>query len=204
MDYRFSITLDELPSRLVNGMVFIRVFPEMYEKVGSFILGDLESIHTEKRRYNPVDHAVRFGEVAVISVKETADVKPGDLVWFDYLSGINAKLFDVKGKYYYLLEYSSLIVRKRGDEVMPLNGMVLCEPIFKTERLGAYEVELVDPNNAIIRYMQGSDENAELKPGDKIFTKSPVMFLEDKTHLFFDGKMYRFLSLNKILAKCHE
>lgn len=210
-DYRSSIMLEKLPQRILNGKVLIRVFPDEYLKVGNLMLGDIESVHTEKRRYQPVDHAIRYGEVVLkssgLSLSENItahiEVEVGDLVWFDFHSGMTATLFEIGKCYYYLLDYASLIVRKRGDEIYPLNGKVLCEPVIKKKSALGYEEEYVDAKEAIVKYVGQVVEHkhkkaAPVKVGDRIITRQPIIFLENDLHLFLDGNKYRFVSIFNI------
>ena len=45
------------------------------------------------------------------------EVEEGDLVWFDYLAGIECNQVECKGKLYYILPYHTLYVAKRKKRI---------------------------------------------------------------------------------------
>lgn len=66
------------------------------------------------------------------------EVMPGDEVWFQYDAVINAYKngnlnYTEDGKLHILANYSLLYVAKRGDQIIPLNGYCLVEPIYADE-----------------------------------------------------------------------
>lgn len=215
-DYRPEIVLDSFPKRMIGGNILIRVFPEEYLKVGSIILGDMESINTEKHRFNPANHAIRRGRVELCNegavadcdmFKSVVDVKIGDYVWFDYLTGINSILLRYKNNYYYILNYTDLICRKRNDTIYPLNGYVLCDLVkWKHPYLGHEEI---DRQKAVVRYVGQNVEykyrsTCNVNVNDTVITYSPIYMLEDDTHLLLDGNKYRVLKRSQLEAIYEE
>lgn len=213
-DYRDEVTLNGLPKRLIGGNVLVRVNPEEYIRINGLLLGDIESIHTEKKRFNPSNHAIRHGVVALCNTgvmtendmfRSVVDVVPGDTVWFDYLTGINANLLCINDEYYYLFNYTELICRKRGGVIYPLNGYVLCE--LCKEKHPFLSDEVVVSHKAVVKHIGQSVEYkfrtaASPKVNDVVITDSPVYMLEDDLHLFLDGNKYRVLKLSQIDAIC--
>lgn len=101
--------------------------------------------------FKEAQHAPVFGEVIAPPKKLTfirngvdglndivdLEIEKGDIVYFKYIAYLNAfksennpedKSFQIPGDTcdYILVRYDSLIVRKRNDELYPLNGYVLC------------------------------------------------------------------------------
>src|SRR5574344_1074587 len=94
------IKLDTLDITPIKGKVLVRVYPERYiQTAGGLILGDIESVNEEWRRFLPDAHAVRYGTVVAIPKEEMYDnnlystpmnLRIGDEVWFDFHSGMYA------------------------------------------------------------------------------------------------------------------
>lgn len=213
-EYRSEITLPKIPQRVIGGNILVRVDPEEYIRVKGLILGDIESIHTEKKRFNPSNHAIRHGVVTLCNTGAKAendmftsevDVVAGDMVWFDYMTGINATLFCIDNTYYYMFHYTDLICRKRNDEIYPLNGYILCD--LYEDAMPFLPDKVVIPQKAVVKYV-GQDveykyrSGANVNVGDVVLTNSPIYMLEDDLHLFLDGSKYRVLKRSQIDAVC--
>jgi len=110
------------------------------------------------------------------------EVEEGDLVYFDYLAGIECNQIECKGELYYVLPYHTLYVAKRtyvwdciggingevllgkdGHEyvweppgewyrTIPLNGYVLLEPVIKEEGYKDFKFEREKAKYAIVAY----------------------------------------------------
>lgn len=67
--------------------------------------------------------------------KTSIEVKSGDLVFYSFEAAYDClndtgKIFvDENNTKYFLLDYFDLFVAKRGEEIIPVNGYVLCEPV---------------------------------------------------------------------------
>ncbi len=109
------------------------------------------------------------------------EIEEGDLVWFDYLTGLECNKVECKGKLYYILPYYTLYVAKKiikggfewsdeGDgrssvnfkkgkgpfnveKIIPLNGYILCEPIINTEKYIDFEFEREEAKYAMVAYV---------------------------------------------------
>lgn len=68
------------------------------------------------------------------------ELQKGDIVWFHYLAYVNAmpgpnqdvtKYYEIEGEEWYciLVDYKSIFVAKRQDQIMPLNGHVIISPL---------------------------------------------------------------------------
>jgi len=126
------------------------------------------------------------------------EVEPGDLVWFDYLSGIECNQIECKGELYYVLPYHTLYVSRRKEEVIPLNGYVLLEPIIKEEGYKDFKFDRERAKDAIVAYSGSCNkkyrnkqyyDDPAIKAGEKvIYGKVSGLFLEQEEHSSFNGK----------------
>ena len=215
---RESIKIDSFPKRVLSYNVIVEVDPEPYTKLGksNLLLGDIEDITTEKKRFNPAAHAVRHGVVRLVCEKKRMPVgkkkdgyvdielQEGDLVWFSYYEGINAPLLEYKEKYFYILPYISLYVRKRGNEIYPLNGSILCTPKQIEEVNGIILGNAMPLNKAEVSFvgqMPSNVSESDVPPvGSDVYSTAPVIMLEDDNHLLLNGNPYRVLNIEQISA----
>jgi len=132
------------------------------------------------------------------------EVKEGDQVWFDYLTGIECNQIECKGKLYYVLPYHTLYVTRRKEEVIPLNGYVLLEPIIKEEGYKDFKFERERAKYAMVAYSGSCNkryhnkqyyDDPDIKAGEKvIYGKVSGLFLEQEEHSSFNGnKRYRII-----------
>ena len=132
------------------------------------------------------------------------EVEEGDLVYFDYLAGIECNQIECKGKLYYVLPYHTLYVVRRKEEVIPLNGYVLLEPIIKEEGYKDFKFDRERAKYAIVAYSGSCNkkyrnkqyyDDPDIKAGEKIvYGKVSGLFLEQEEHSSFNGdKRYRII-----------
>lgn len=69
------------------------------------------------------------------------EIKPADMVWFDYFASVNCDVLVSDERAFYVINYCDLYVAKRGEEIIPLNGYCLCEPI-KVKHESKYAVNI--------------------------------------------------------------
>ncbi len=142
------------------------------------------------------------------------EIEEGDLVWFDYLAGIECNQIECKGKLYYVLPYHTLYVARRAgnytlmadykpsEKVIPLNGYVLLEPIINKEKFIKFEIEREDAKYAIVAYSGSCNkkygdskyyDDPAIKAGEMvIYGKVLGLFLEQEEHSSFnEDKRYR-------------
>ena len=122
--------------------------------------------------------------------------------------GNNAEVCKFEDKYYYILNYTDMIVLKRGDYIETLNGHLLCETEkrYAKSKFDVKEYEEVSDTVTIthdglpVDYTHYAN-NADIKIGDKVLTNKAVYNLEYELHLFFNGKMNRVIRRKDIYAK---
>ena len=212
------IKLDTLDITPIKGKVLVRVYPERYiQTAGGLILGDIESVNEEWRRFLPDAHAVRYGTVVAIPKEEMYDnnlystpmnISIGDEVWFDFHSGMYAPLCSCEGRWYYLLDYGTIIVKKSNDHIETLNGFLLGKTVItKVKSFLALKDEEEEPRRMIveiagepINFKHGFADNEEIKVGDTIFVKEHIIMLEYDLHLYLDGNKYRYVNRKDVIA----
>lgn len=193
--------------------------------------GGIWKISQNDTDWNPASHAERFGEVVLVPDKlffiqgkigtmpwkTEIQIKPGMIVWFDYLDGLNASYFTAEdGTDYALIDYQNLYVAKDGDKVTPLNGYHLFERVnggLKSNSKLILE-EKVDTNYGIVKYPAKLNDryeseyhhDIELEEGDKVLFAVPYeVLLEDEIHAKFDGsKMYRRAQSKDVMVVWHQ
>ena len=105
-----------------------------------------------------VQNVDRVYEVIVVPRKlspvyweTTVDIEPGDVVWVTPLDALNApEVQDENGDEYRLLSYDELIVAKRGEKVIPLNGNVLMVNMYTKTIIGIDSSLVPIQENAIV------------------------------------------------------
>ena len=135
------------------------------------------------------------------------ELRIGDEVWFDYLSGLNCDELEVSGRVLKILPYQDLYVGKRDSNIFPLNGYCLFSQI-KREKTSDLDIkplrEEYDYTRWIVEYtgipnkvydnMNISDD-IELAVGDmayfaKHFARNPIFLERFAPFANMDGKMY--------------
>ena len=210
--------LESTDISLINGNVLAEINPEEYMMLPSgMILGDAESFLEQHRFYEASGHSIRHGRVVTLPKEKTITnsdmttevrVEVGDMVWWFYDVGNNAEVCKFEDKYYYILNYTDMIVLKRGDYIETLNGHLLCETEkrYAKSKFDIKEYEEVSDTVTIthdglpVDYTHYAN-NADIKTGDKVLTNKAVYNLEYELHLFFNGKMNRVIRRKDIYAK---
>jgi hypothetical protein len=64
------------------------------------------------------------------------ETEVGDLVWTDIISALNAPEIEHDGDTYRMIRYHKLMVAKRGEKIIPLNGYLLMENFYTREVVG--------------------------------------------------------------------
>ena len=123
------ITLDTIEGfKPLNNFVLLGN-PTSTEKIGGLFIDTT---------YKPEDHVEIINEVIAVPERlkfnewETEmQLKVGDRVWVQYLSIIKGERVQVGGEVYVLVPYEKIILTKRGDDLVMLNGYVLIEPVLE-------------------------------------------------------------------------
>ena len=123
------ITIDTIEGfKPLNNFVLLGN-PTSTEKIGGLFIDTT---------YKPEDHVEIINEVIAVPERlkfnewETEmQLKVGDKVWVNYLSIIKGERVQVGGEVYVLVPYEKIILTKRGDDLVMLNGYVLIEPVLE-------------------------------------------------------------------------
>jgi co-chaperonin GroES (HSP10) len=139
------------------------------------------------------------------------EIKEGDKVWADYYSLNNCDMIECEGKEYWVVDYSNLIVSKREDEVIMLNGNVLFEQI--NEGLTSKFLELpenINKSKGVVRYVGSKNiryvnktrfDDIDVNTGDLVLFRNKVeTLLEAKAHYKFEEKAFRYSQRPEIYA----
>jgi len=123
------ITLDTIEGfKPLNNFVLLGN-PTSTEKIGGLFIDTT---------YKPEDHVEIINEVIAVpdhlkfnEWETEMQLKVGDKVWVNYLSIIKGERVQVGGEVYVLVPYEKIILTKRGDDIVMLNGYVLIEPVLE-------------------------------------------------------------------------
>lgn len=126
------ITLDTIVGfKPLNNFVLLGN-PTSTEKIGGLFIDTT---------YKPEDHVEIINEVIAVPERlkfnewETEmQLRVGDKVWVNYLAIIKGERVQVDGNVYVLVPYEKIILTKRGDEIVMLNGYVLIEPVLEEKQ----------------------------------------------------------------------
>jgi len=159
---RVEYTLGSLPKKMLNNRVLVRVdnLPddgvEYKAKNLNIILAGSE--------WNESARVARYGEVVMVSdmlKNRTADndseammewgtemeLEVGDAVWFGIMSSANSEILYVGDDMYYVMPYSRIMVVRRGDDLIPINGYCLLEEVIDKTRVDGLVLDMGDKRN---------------------------------------------------------
>lgn len=136
--------------------------------------------------------------------KTTIEIIKGDTVYFHFVAALNAidekqkRSVVVDGELLFLIPYTSLFAVKRGNDIIPLNGLVLLEPVTEKQKFTGKEIS--NTRLGLVRYV-GSDildyamrdmsevYQPKVEPGDiAILDKSCHATMEYDFHASLEGK----------------
>jgi hypothetical protein len=83
------------------------------------------------------------------------ELRIGDMVWFNYFASVNCDELVCGDRRFYAISYQDLYVAKRKDEIIPLNGYCLCEPVridYESD-LAEGVVEHYEKNKVVVRHL---------------------------------------------------
>ena len=167
-------------------------------------------------------NAVKYGEVVAVPEKFVArksgryqtrwdteiEIKVGDIVWCESTAFHNSeRLTDPEENLYYVIDYQSLIVAKRGTEVIMLNGRVLLDPL-EPDYKGTIYIPRESPSICKVihsgssnrNYIHKTFEDVDIEEGDLVYVPANQYFpLEDNIWRAFGGKYY-WTQKNQILG----
>jgi len=182
-------------------------------KSGLYITGDTD--------FDQHGHADRIGVVewspdalndSEMDWETDVEVQKDDIVWFDYMAGLNCQAFEVGEVEYKLIPYSDLYFAKRGEKVFPLNGVCLFEVIDAEVPESKYAINTKKKKDArygIGRYMSKPNrkykddiyiDDERIKEGTKAIFGMPPVMLEDSLHAEFGGDQLRISERKFVLG----
>jgi co-chaperonin GroES (HSP10) len=141
-DDRFVHSIDSIGAyRAVNNKVIVRIDfdPDKATTPGGIYMGS--------SYWDEAGHVPRYGVVVGIPDKlffredakfgiewgTNIEVSPGDTVYFGKMASYASPVLkDKDGSVFYVIDYSEIIIRARGEEIYPLNGYVIVEKIEET------------------------------------------------------------------------
>ena len=208
-------------------LLFNNVLVKFDEPNDHIKVGDVElQIDTS---YNPMQHAITTGTVIglpsrlIFDRKEPSktmlydtdmELRVGDRIIFEYLAyGEAVKNDPIDGGY--CIRYDEVLVAIRGEQVIPVNGIVLIEPIdiSETEEVKEMSKFLVVPDyvktqksesRGVVRHVgsplrgyamdtsNSIHEADDLHVGDKVYFNSNYAIpLQYEMHRIFDKVLYR-------------
>lgn len=150
--------------------------------------------------YDEVSNFIRRGEI--VSIHDDCGLEIGDEVWFDVNQSIESDKYSHNGHLYYTMEERFFIVVKRGDDIFCVNDKVVGRQIESTYNGSLISVAKSKLNEVELEYVGESAINMGLSAGDVVVTKiSYLPELEEKGHLFLDGKEHVYFDTSKIVGK---
>jgi co-chaperonin GroES (HSP10) len=127
----------------------------------------------------------------------TVEIQSGDKVWFDAMDGENCDTIITENSLYYLLDYFSLHVARRGDDVVMLNGYTLCTLVDdESSSVLAIKTGKKDARLGVLAYLGSCnkyyygrlEDDEDLQVGQKVIFNLPPVMLESAYLSAFDGK----------------
>jgi hypothetical protein len=141
------------------------------------------------------------------------DLQAGDIVWFSQFESKNSSEVECDGVVYKFIPYADCYVAKRKNNVICLNGYVLCEQVYREaiNSLDTISKGELDMTRGIVRYL-GKPNRAyirdtysdikDLREGDLVqFAKGTPLFLLERRSwlaLFDDDKLYWVVQRRRI------
>lgn len=196
-------TVDNMQLTAPN-LVLVHIFQKNVDRKTE---GGIIMISETETDWQPDVHADRVGIVKHVPSqlikkrdhlwKTTVEVKVGDMVWFDPMVAMNSDIIITDQGEYYLLDYFSLHIVRRGDDVVCLNGYCIFDLVHDTSMSPlAIDFGKLDSRYGILKYKgscnsyyyTGLSDDERLEIGDKCIFKSPPVTLEGGYHNVFEGK----------------
>lgn len=217
------IKLKNLNGKIIKNFVLV----EIINDTDHLTVGNIDvkiGVSPSGEKYAEAEQSVRRGYVITLPKKITyseagtpfynsARPKVGDVVYFDYLTGLNCDHATCEGKIYYILPYYSLILALNSEmdvsTIKMLNGYILAQKLLK-ER--SSELEIKDSffedrftvkkiGECNTEYMDESIDDDNIKEGDVVLTKfKNYPELEPAYQLRMDGNSYIYFKRNTIVG----
>lgn len=140
----------------------------------------------------------------ILPWETTMDLEIGDIVWFDYMDGMNSTSFIIGDDEYRLIPYASCyayIRDSRSNSLACLNGYILFEDVmlpddgFSTERkVDSSKGKIYALSNPVVHSLDYWTEDIEVAVGDHVVfrKKFPRVYLERQKYFQqLDKKLFR-------------
>lgn len=205
-------SLDSL--KLLNDLVLCKRAKHNVDSITeSGIIKTVEATNKDQFLYNNADRMVEIIKPPVMLTGDRwgteIEIQEGDIAWISYLDAINCPALSYKDEDYWIVNYKDLRVAKRGDQIIPLNGYIICREIKREHKYLSHTVENVDKYYGEVLYvgkknksypvprMQGNevvidnkdlDGNQDVNVGDIIYKsmgESNHILLEDPYFTYF-------------------
>jgi len=142
------------------------------------------------------------------------EIQQGDMVWFVYYLAITCTILIVENKKYWVFPYQFLIVAKRNEKIICLNGYCLFTRINEGLQSKFLKLkEVINKQKGIVKYVGSPNkeykpnyngeldavmpskryDDIEVEPGDKVIFRNKVeLILEPKEHRTFSDEDLRY------------
>jgi hypothetical protein len=162
----------------------------------------------EKLYFNPEDPKSSDYETEM-------ELEVNNIVWFSILESANALEILVEDKLYKVMPYSDIYCVKRGDEVIVLNGLCLCQTVThkKISELDFISESRIDMSKCVVKFIgkpnkryknENYVDHQDLKVDDLVLLqpRTPIQFLERKVWMakFNGDELYIIVPRRKIVA----
>jgi hypothetical protein len=198
-------------------------------KAGIVVGFDKDKVFAEGNEVHAADLMEVYGTVAKVPEKlyfnpedpkspdyETEmELEVNNIVWFSILESANALEILVEDKLYKVMPYSDIYCVKRGDEVIVLNGLCLCQTVThkKISELDFISESRIDMSKCVVKFIgkpnkryknENYVDHQDLKVDDLVLLqpRTPIPFLERKAYMakFNGDELYIIVPRRKIVA----
>jgi hypothetical protein len=142
------------------------------------------------------------------------ELEVNDVVWFSILESANALEILVEDKLYKILPYQDIYVAKRGNEIIVLNGLCLCQTVThkKISELDFVSENKIDITRCVVKFIgkpnkgyknSNNVDHQNLQVDDVVLLqpRTPIQFLERKKYMarFNGDELYIIVPRRKIV-----
>lgn len=156
----------------------------------------------------PLDRAEEIREMTARSTmyETEMELKQGDFVFYKYntyyQAKIDGRIFKNQDGIFILIPYDCCYIAIRGDQIIPLNGLVLLEPIMEKssdllleEKESTLKGKICYLGQKVKSYLQYPDDGSDddfYNVGDTVmYRKNSAVVFEDSLHRKLDKKYMR-------------
>lgn len=164
----FKVDIERLCVTNNNVLIRVDVLPE-----DGYVLNS--GIIIAGSRFNEAGHVARFGVVEKVPEKlkirgehefagamewgTEMELLVGDVVFFGKMASANSPALIYEDRVYYLINYSEIILTKRNDTIIPLNGYAIVEKVIKGYSANGLELSFGDYQDKRLGVVKYSGSN---------------------------------------------